>query len=79
MEVRAVCYTRHENPNVLTAITSIEKEMLTPPLDGLILPGITRDSIIRLCREWGEFTIKEQKFTMPWIRQLAKKGRVSFF
>lgn len=53
-----------------------EKEMLTPPLNGLILPGITRDSIIRLCREWGEFTIKEQKFTMPWIRQLAKKGRL---
>lgn len=53
-----------------------EKELLTPPLDGLILPGITRDSIIRLCREWGEFAVKEQKFTMPFISQLVKKGRL---
>ena len=30
-----------------------EKELITPPLeDGLILPGITRDSILALCREW---------------------------
>lgn len=54
-----------------------ERELLTPPLDGLILPGITRDSIIRLCRQWGEFSVKEQKFTMPMVQQLAKKGRVS--
>lgn len=53
-----------------------EREMLTPPLDGLILPGITRDSIIRMCREWGEFTIKEEKFTMPLIKKLAKQGRL---
>ncbi|XP_055616043.1 branched-chain-amino-acid aminotransferase, cytosolic [Toxorhynchites rutilus septentrionalis] len=53
-----------------------EKELFTPPLDGLILPGITRDSIIQLCREWGEFQVKEQKFTMPMIRDLAKKGRL---
>ena len=30
-----------------------EKELITPPLeDGLILPGITRDSILTLCKEW---------------------------
>lgn len=53
-----------------------ERELITPPLDGLILPGITRDSIIRLCRQWGEFAVKEQKFTMPMVKQLAKKGRL---
>lgn len=53
-----------------------ERELVTPPLDGLILPGITRDSILRLCRQWGEFTVKEEKFTMPMVKQLAKKGRL---
>lgn len=53
-----------------------ERELITPPLDGLILPGITRDSIIRLCRQWGEFSVKEQKFTMPMVKQLARKGRL---
>ena len=36
-----------------------ERELITPPLeDGLILPGITRDSILTLCREWVSSTIK---------------------
>ena len=30
-----------------------EKELLTPPLDtGIILPGVTRDSIMELARSW---------------------------
>ena len=34
-----------------------EKELITPPLeDGLILPGVTRDSILQLCREWVSLT-----------------------
>lgn len=53
-----------------------EKCLVTPPLDGLILPGITRDSVLRLCREWGEFSVEEEKFTMPQVRQLAQKGRL---
>lgn len=53
-----------------------ERELITPPLDGLILPGITRDSILRLCRQWGEFSVKEQKFTMPMVKKLAKEGRL---
>jgi len=32
-----------------------EKELVTAPLDGTILPGVTRDSILQLAREWGEF------------------------
>jgi branched-subunit amino acid aminotransferase/4-amino-4-deoxychorismate lyase len=34
-------------------IIIIVKELVTPPLeDGLILPGVTRDSILTLAREW---------------------------
>ena len=25
-------------------------ELVTPPLDGTILPGVTRDSVLQLCR-----------------------------
>lgn len=31
----------------------IGEEIITPPLSGSILPGITRDSVIRLTRDWG--------------------------
>merc|ERR1712167_308199 len=28
-----------------------ENELITPPLDGTILPGVTRDSVLQLTRE----------------------------
>lgn len=53
-----------------------EKELITPPLDGLILPGITRDSIINLTKQWGQFNVKEGKFTMPQICKLLEQDRL---
>lgn len=38
-----------------------EKELITPELDGTILPGITRDSILELVRSWGKFKVTEKK------------------
>ncbi len=32
--------------------TTLEIELVTPPLDGLILEGVTRQSIIDLARKW---------------------------
>ncbi|KAI8646433.1 aminotransferase [Parasitella parasitica] len=51
-------------------------ELVTPPLDGSILPGVTRDSIIGLAKEWKEFEVSERTMTMPELRELAKAGRV---
>jgi branched-chain amino acid aminotransferase len=31
----------------------IGEELITPPLEGTILPGVTRDSVIHLARDWG--------------------------
>lgn len=53
-----------------------EKELITPPLDGLILPGITRDSILRLTQQWGQFNVREGRFTMPMICDLLKEERL---
>lgn len=53
-----------------------EKELITPDLNGLILPGITRDSILTLARQWGRFKVREGKFTMPLIKQLLKEDRL---
>jgi branched-chain amino acid aminotransferase len=39
-----------------------EDELITPPLDGTILPGITRDSILTLSRELGEFKVTERNY-----------------
>ncbi|KAI8148502.1 aminotransferase [Fennellomyces sp. T-0311] len=53
-----------------------EVELATPPLDGSILPGVTRDSILSLTRSWNEFKITERKMTMPQLRDAVQKNRV---
>lgn len=54
-----------------------EQELVTPPLSGLILPGITRDSILRMTRQWGKFKVSEANITMPMVCELLNQGRVS--
>lgn len=39
-----------------------EDELITPPLDGTILPGVTRDSILTLSRELHEFKVSVKPF-----------------
>ncbi|XP_069193336.1 branched-chain-amino-acid aminotransferase, cytosolic-like isoform X2 [Procambarus clarkii] len=53
-----------------------EKELVTPPLDGLILPGVTRDSILSLTRQWNEFTVSERDITMSEIIQAESDGKL---
>ena len=51
-----------------------EKELITCPLDGTILPGIMRDSVITLCKEWG-IKVTERHFTIHEILDALKEGR----
>jgi branched-chain amino acid aminotransferase len=51
-------------------------ELITPPLDGTILPGVTRDSIIRLCRELGEFKVTQRPFKIHELIKATKENRV---
>ncbi|EFA75841.1 branched-chain amino acid aminotransferase [Heterostelium album PN500] len=54
-----------------------ELELITPPLtDGTILPGVTRDSILKLAQQWGEFKVSEKNFTMSELAKAIKEGRV---
>ena len=49
--------------------------MLTPPLGGTILPGITRDSIITLARAAG-ITVREERYAFQQWREDAAQGRL---
>ena len=39
-----------------------DDELITPPLDGTILPGVTRDSILTLTRELNQFKVSTKPF-----------------
>lgn len=56
-----------------------QKELITAPLDGTILEGVTRDSVLALARErlapegWN---IIERKYTIKELADAAKEGRM---
>jgi len=52
------------------------KELVTPPLDGTILPGVNRASVIELCRNWGEFGVSERQITIGELTSIADGGRL---
>ncbi|XP_052347385.1 branched-chain-amino-acid aminotransferase, cytosolic isoform X1 [Oncorhynchus keta] len=54
-----------------------ERELLTPPLDGIILPGVTRQSLLDLAREWGEFKVTERTMGMKELLGALDSGRIT--
>lgn len=51
-------------------------ELVTPPLSGSILPGVTRDSVITLAREWG-IQVAERPVTIDEVIRGAADGSLS--
>ncbi|XP_074259025.1 branched-chain-amino-acid aminotransferase, cytosolic isoform X6 [Saimiri boliviensis] len=53
-----------------------EEELATPPLDGIILPGVTRQCILDLAHQWGEFKVSERYLTMDALTAALEGNRV---
>jgi len=54
-----------------------ETELVTPPLSsGVILPGVTRRSIIEMCSTWDNLKVSERKITMGEVMQANEDGRL---
>lgn len=49
--------------------------MLTPPLTGTILPGITRDSLLTLASDEG-LSVREERYSIDQWREDANSGRL---
>ncbi|MBA17844.1 MAG: branched chain amino acid aminotransferase [Sphingomonas sp.] len=49
--------------------------MVTPPLGGTILPGITRDSILTLAKDAG-ITVREEPYSLDQWRDDAQSGKL---
>jgi hypothetical protein len=53
--------------------------MVTPPLDGTILEGVTRQSLIDLGKEWGKFKVSERPITMKETLDHLNNNRVIIY
>ena len=62
-------------------------ELVTPPLDGMILPGVTRDSVLTLAREHSSnsnllsglpdnLTVSERPVTMREVEEASETGKL---
>ncbi|CAG8975106.1 hypothetical protein HYALB_00008947 [Hymenoscyphus albidus] len=68
--------------NMFAAIKNKEtgqKELITAPLDGTILEGVTRDCVLSLAREKlvpEGWKVLERKYTMKELSEAAQEGRL---
>lgn len=62
-------------------------ELITPPLDGMILPGVTRDSVLTLAREHSsnsnrlsglpdDITVSERPVSMREVKEASESGKL---
>jgi branched-chain amino acid aminotransferase len=54
----------------------IDGEVITAPLEGTILPGITRDSVIHLLKDWG-VKVTEKRITIEDIYKAYDEGTLN--
>ena len=53
----------------------IDGTLVTPPLGGSILPGITRDTVLTIARDWG-LPIEERPVSITEVRDAHASGRL---
>jgi branched-chain amino acid aminotransferase len=51
----------------------IDNKLVTPSLEGTILSGVTRDSVIVLAKEWG-IQVEERRISIDEVISLSKNG-----
>ncbi len=62
-----------EEVGAMNIFFKIDGTIVTPQLNGSILPGVTRDSVIQLCKSWG-LPVEERKVSVDELVKAAKDG-----
>jgi branched-chain amino acid aminotransferase len=64
-----------EEVGTMNVFFKINGEIITPALQGSILPGITRKSCVELLKSWG-CTVSERKISIDEIADANEKGKL---
>ena len=62
-----------EEVGAMNIFFKIDGTIVTPKLNGSILPGVTRDSVMALCKKWG-LPIEERQISIDEIYQSYKNN-----
>ncbi len=64
-----------EEVGAMNIMFKIDGKIVTPMLNGSILPGITRNSVLHLCRHWG-MDVEERKVSVDELIEAQKSGKL---
>ena len=62
-----------EEVGAMNIFFKINGKIVTPMLNGSILPGITRDSVIQVCKSWG-LEVEERKVSVDELKEAYDNG-----
>lgn len=64
-----------EEVGAMNIFFKIEDTIVTPKLNGSILPGVTRDTVIELCNYW-DIAFEERRITINEVYNAHKEGKL---
>ncbi len=64
-----------EEVGTMNIFFKINGKIITPPLGGSILPGVTRDSVLQITRDWG-MEVHEQLITIDEVMAANARGEL---
>lgn len=64
-----------EEVGAMNIFFKINGTVVTPALNGSILPGVTRDSAIQLCKQWG-IPVEERRISVDEVVKTAESGEM---
>ena len=54
----------------------IDGKVVTAPLEGSVLPGVTRDSIIHILKDWG-YDVEERELSIDELMAAGRNGKLT--
>ena len=64
-----------EEVGAMNIFFKIDGKIVTPMLNGSILPGVTRDSVINLCKSWG-MEVEERRISVDELLEAQHSGKL---
>ncbi len=64
-----------EEVGAMNIFFKIDGKVVTPALSGSILPGITRNSVVTLCKSWG-YEVEERKISVDELIEAQNSGKL---
>ena len=64
-----------EEVGAMNIFFKIDGKIVTPILNGSILPGVTRDSVITQCKAWG-MDVEEKRISVDDLIEALKSGKL---